>query len=222
MFSAAQPVKIMLVTGGHAYDSIQFFELFDSLEGIEYEHFQQPKANEKLVKDLAKDFDVLVFYDTWQTISTDEKNAYMRLAENGKPFLFLHSSIMSYQKWPEFEKLVGGKYFEKARNVPEDLLSTHNEDVWVYANVENYTPVTVEFKQVRFFDQVYGNVRVSDDVVPLLRTRHPQSMEFIAWQHKYKASDIVYIQPGYDYRTFESEDYRKLLKQAILFLAKKK
>ncbi len=211
----------MLITGGYKYDSLQFLELFDSLDGIEYKHFQQPEANRELVKDQAKDYDLLVFYDTWQTISEEEKITYMRLAEKGKPFLFLHQSIMSYQGWPEFEKLVGGKYFEEAKNVPRELWSTHNEDVWVYANVENYTPVTVGFKQVRFFDQVYGNVRIDDDVLPLLRTRHPQSMEFIAWQHKYKASDVVYIQPGYDYRTYESEDYRKLLRQAILFLAKK-
>ncbi len=212
----------MLVTGDQAFDTIQFFELFDSLEGIEYEHFGQPKANEMLVKNLAKDFDVLVFYDEQQTISESEKNAYIELAKQGKPFLFLHQSIKSYQKWPEFEKLVGGKYVEKFRNVPEELLSTSEKDVWVYADVENYTPVTVGFKQVRFFDEVYGNVQVSDDVLPLLRTRHPQSVEFIAWQHKYKASDVVYIQPGYDHRTYESDDYRKLVKQAILFLAKKK
>ncbi len=222
IFSVAQPVKIMLITGGHEYDTLQFFEMFDSLDGIEYEHFQQPEANQRLAKGLAKDFDVLVFYDMWQNISEDEKNAYMELARNGKPFLFLHHSIVSYQKWPEFEQLVGGRYIEEAKNVPEELWSTYNHDVWVYANVENYTPVTVGFKKVRFFDEVYGNVRISDDIIPLLRTRHPQSMEFIAWQHKYKASDVVYIQPGHDYRTYESADYRKLLRQAIFFLAKKK
>lgn len=222
IYSIAQPVKIMLVTGGQTFDSLQLFELFDSLEGIEYENYKQPEANKTLVNNLAKDFDVLVFYDNWQTISESEKNAYLELARQGKPFLFIHQSIKSYQKWPEFKKLIGGKYVEEAGNVPKDSVSTCNTDVWVYADVENYTPVTVGFKQIRFFDEVYGNVQISDDIIPLLRTRHPQSMQFIAWQHKYKSSDVVYIQPGYDYRTFESADYRKLVKQAILFLARKK
>ncbi|MEZ5103230.1 MAG: ThuA domain-containing protein [Draconibacterium sp.] len=217
----AQPVKVMLVTGGHAFDTLQFFEMFDAMEGIEYEHFQQPKANEKLVKDLAKDFDVLVFYDMWQPISESEKSAYLRLTREGKPFLFLHHSIVSYQKWPEFEKIVGGKYIEKDKKILEEEWSTYDHDVWVYSNVENYTPVTVGFNELRFFDEVYGNVRISDDIIPLLRTRHPKSMEYIAWQHKYNNSQVVYIQPGHDYRTYESEDYRKLLIQAIRFLAKK-
>lgn len=215
----AQPIKVMVVTGGHGYDTLQFFEMFDALPDIEYEHFQQPKANNKLVKDLAEDFDVLVFYDMWKSISETEKNAYLRLTQQGKPFLFLHHSIASYQNWPEFEKILGGKYVEAARGVPEDEQSTYEHDVWVYSKVENYTAVTVGFKEPRFFDEVYGNVRVSDNVLPLLRTRHPKSMEYIAWQNKYNNSHVVYLQPGHDYRTYESEEYRKLVLQAIKFLA---
>lgn len=214
----AQPIKVMLVTGGHAYDTLQFFEMFDALPGIEYEHFVQPKANNKLVKDLAEDFDVLVFYDMWKSISEGEKNAYLKLTQQGKPFLFLHHSIASYQNWPEFENLLGGKYIEAARGIPKEEQSNYEHDVWVYCRVENYTAVTVGFKEPRFFDEIYGNVRISDDVIPLLRTTHPKSMEYVAWQHKYNNSQIVYIQPGHDYRTYDSEEYRKLLLQAIKFL----
>lgn len=222
IFSNAQSIKIMLVTGGHAFDTIPFLEMFDSLDGIEYEHFEQPKANQKLAKDLAKDFDVLVFYDMWNSVSEAEKSAYLELTKQGKPMLFLHHSIVSYQSWPEFEKIVGGKYVEKDKKVPEEEWSNYEHDVWVYSKVENYTPVTVGFTELRFFDEVYGNVKIDDDILPLLRTRHPKSMEFIAWQHKYNNSQVVYIQPGHDYRTYAEEDYRKLISQAIRFLAKKK
>jgi type 1 glutamine amidotransferase len=219
VFVHAQPIKVMVITGGHSYDTLQFFEMFDALPGIEYEHYQQPKANQKLVKDLAEDFDVVVFYDMWKSISEVEKSAYLKLTHQGKPLLFLHHSIASYQDWPEFEKILGGKYVEAARGVPKEEQSNYEHDVWVYSKVENYTAVTVGLKEPRFFDEVYGNVRVSDDVLPLLRTRHPKSMEFIAWQNKYNNSQIVYLQPGHDYRTYENEEYRKLLLQAIKFLA---
>lgn len=217
----AQPIKIMVVTGGHSYDTLQFFEMFDALKGIEYEHFQQPKANQKLVKDLAKDFDVIAFYDMWKSISDAEKSAYLKLTQQGKPFLFLHHSIASYQDWPEFEKILGGKYVEKGRGVPVEEQSNYEHDVWVYTKVENVTTVTKGFNELRFFDEIYGNVRISDDVVPLLKTRHPKSMEIVAWENRYNNSKIIYLQPGHDYRTYESEDYRKLLLQAIKFLAGK-
>lgn len=218
IFLEAQPVKIMLVTGGHSFDTLQFFEIFDSMEGLQYEHFQQPKANAKLADDLAKDFDVLVFYDMWNTISEDEKNAYIELTKQGKPFLFLHHTIAGYQNWPEFENIIGGKYFEKGKKVPEELFSTYDHDVWVYSKVEKYTPVTVGFKELRFFDEVYGNVRVSDKVIPLLKTRHPKSMEVIAWENRYNKSTIIYLQPGHDKRTYGEPDYRKLVWQAIKYL----
>jgi type 1 glutamine amidotransferase len=217
----AQPIKLMVVTGGHSYDTIQFFEMFDALTGIEYEHFQQPKANQKLVKDLAEDFDVIVFYDMWKSISEAEKSAYLKLTNQGKPLLFLHHSIASYQDWPEFEKILGGKYVEKGRGVPVEEQSNYEHDVWVYTKVENYTPVTVGLKEPRFFDEVYGNVRISENVFPLLKTRHPKSMEIVAWENKYSNSKIIYLQPGHDYRTYQNEEYRKLLLQSVKHLAGK-
>ena len=217
----SQPVKIMLVTGGHAFDTIQFFDMFDALTGIEYEHIQQPKANQRIASGKTEDFDVLVFYDMWQGIGDFEKQAYLKLTNEGKPMLFLHHSIVSYQDWAEFEKILGGKYVEKARGVPPDEQSNYEHDVWVYSKVENITPVTRGFGELRFFDEIYGNVRISDNVMPLLKTRHPKSMEIIAWENRYNKSKIVYIQPGHDHRTFGEESYRKLLSQAIHYLAGK-
>jgi hypothetical protein len=217
----SQPVKIMLVTGGHAFDTIQFFDMFDALQGIEYEHFEQPKANQRIASGKTGDYDVLVFYDMWQGIGDIEKQAYLKLTNEGKPMLFLHHSIVSYQSWPEFEKILGGKYVEKARGVAPEDQSNYEHDVWVYSKVENITPVTKGFGELRFFDEIYGNVRISDNVLPLLKTRHPKSMEIIAWENSYNNSKIVYIQPGHDYRTFGDESYRKLLAQTIHYLAGK-
>ena len=217
----AQPVKILLVTGGHAYDTIPFFDLFDSFNDIQYEHIQQPKANKQIGMGKTDEYDVLVFYDMWQSIGELEKLGYLRLASEGKPMLFLHHSIASYQEWSEFEQIIGGKYVEKARGVPVEEQSNYEHDVWVYSKVENITPVTKGFNELRFFDEIYGNVKISDEVLPLLKTRHPKSMEIIAWENRYKNSKIVYIQPGHDYRTYSDESYRKLLSQAIHYLAGK-
>ena len=217
----AEPIKIMLVTGGHSYDTLEFFQMFDEMEGIEYEHYQQPEANRKIALGAAYDFDVLVFYDMWQNISLDERMTYLQLTQQGKPFLFLHHSLVSYQNWPEFEKIIGGKYVEEARGVDEEMVSTFEHDVWVYCTIENYTPVTNGFSELRFFDEVYGNVQVLESIKPLLRTTHPKSMEFVAWENRYRNSNIVYIQPGHDKRTYVEKDYRKLLIQTIHYLSRK-
>lgn len=217
-----EPVNIMLVTGGHAYDTVQFFQLFDSLDGISYTHFAQPKANQAIVAGYAEKFDVLVFYDMWQNISEGEKNAYLKLTKEGKPFLFLHHSLVSYQSWPAFEKILGGKYLENGFGVPDEELSTYEHDVWVYIRAAQNHPVTKGLGDLHFFDEVYGNFHVSDDVIPLLKTTHPKSTPLIGWENTFNSSKIMYLQPGHDYRTFETEDYRKLLTRAILYLAQSK
>ncbi|WP_167619283.1 ThuA domain-containing protein [Maribellus sediminis] len=217
----AETIKVMLVTGGHSFDTLQFFQLFDEFDGIEYEHFAQPEANRQIALGKADEFDVLVFYDMWQNISLEERTAYLRLAQEGKPFLFLHHALVSYQAWPEFESIIGGKYVQEGKNVEKDMLSTYEHDVWVYCRIENYTPVTNGFRELRFFDEVYGNVQISDKVKPLLSTTHPNSMPYVAWENHFRNSTVLYIQPGHDKRTYVEKDYRKLLFQAIHYLAKK-
>lgn len=210
----------MVVTGGHSYDTIQFFQLFDSIDEIEYEHYTQPEANSVIVNDKTADFDVFIFYDMWQNISEKEKESYIALTRQGKPFLFLHHSLVSYQDWPEFEKIIGGKYVETTPDVPEEKRSTYKHDVWVNVKVVNSNhPVTTDFNDFRLFDEVYGNFRVSSAVQPLLKTSHPESTETIGWENKYNSSTIVYLQPGHDYHAFESANYRKLISRAIHYLA---
>ncbi len=153
----AQPVHVMLIPGGHAYDTIHFLQLFYALDGIEYQEFEQPVANETIAKRLAGNFDVLVFYDMWQDISDQEKSAYFELTKKGIPLLFLHHSQVSYQKWKEFEKIVGGKYIEKTANIPKPDLSTFDEDVRVYARGLRNHPATRGFSSFPFFDEVYGS-----------------------------------------------------------------
>lgn len=222
VFSAtlkAQSVDIMLITGGHSFDTTRFFQLFDRMPNIKYEHFQQPEANSAIAKGKAKEFDVLVFYDMWQSVSDSEKQAYINLTKKGKPMLFLHHSLVSYQDWPEFEKLIGGKYIQKNPAIPEDEQSTYEHDVWVYMHAMRNHPVTKGFKMIKLFDEVYGNTRISDDVLPLFKTNHPKSSRVIGWENKFNSSRIVYLQPGHDYRAYESEDYRQLLEQTIKYLA---
>ena len=44
--------------------------------------------------------------------------------------LFLHNALVSYQKWPEFENMTGGRYI-KNENLSEEEQSTYGRDVWI-------------------------------------------------------------------------------------------
>ncbi len=215
----AQPVKVMLITGGHSYDTLQFLQMFDSFTGLEYTHFNQPQANQELVNGLAEKFDVLVFYDMWKTISEQEKASYINLTKRGKPFLFLHHTLVSYQTWPEFQKILGGRYVDNP-DLPDEQQSTYKHDVWIDIEItDNKHPATRGMKNFRLFDEVYGNFRVLPDVKPLLKTNHPGSTPLIGWENLYNSSSIIYLQPGHDKNAFESDAYRRLILESIKYLA---
>lgn len=217
----AQPVKVMLVTGGHSYDTLQFFQMFESLAEIDCEHFSQPQANKAIANGDADAFDVLVFYDMWRNISEAEKQGYIDLTKAGKPFLFLHHALVSYQDWPEFERLLGGRYVQNS-DLKEEEQSTYKHDVWVEVEVvDDRHPVTKGMDDFRIFDEVYGNYRVLPGVKPLLKTSHPESTPVIGWENRYNESNIIYLQSGHDSNAYKTEAFRTLLSQAITYLASK-
>ena len=58
----AEPLRVMLVTGDDsANESHRVSQLFDSFSEIEYAHYLQPEASQKLAGEESKQFDVLVF-----------------------------------------------------------------------------------------------------------------------------------------------------------------
>ena len=98
--------KILVITAGHEFEP-SFFKIFDSFEDVQYDTISQPKFNERIKNNIADKYNALIFYDMWQEINDAEKKAYIGLIDKGKGIVFLHHSLISYQHWNEFEKIIG-------------------------------------------------------------------------------------------------------------------
>lgn len=58
------PIKVLLITKGHAFDRAPFFAMFDSLgNDITWTHVEHPAARAFWDPELAEPYDVLVYYD---------------------------------------------------------------------------------------------------------------------------------------------------------------
>lgn len=218
----SQDLKILVVTGGHKFDQESFFAMFDSMAGIQYDEAVQPRANEMIASGATDQYDVLVFYDMFQEINSEQKQAFVELLNQGKPMLFFHHSLVSYQNWPEFEKIIGGRYFDekrfKAKPVSGFSTYQHDTDIPVRILSENH-PATKGLTNFVLFDEVYGNTKVLPGVIPLIGTSHPKSTPVIGWENHFGKSTIIYIQPGHGKSCFENENYRQLMEQSIKYLA---
>jgi len=217
-----QKIKTLVITGGHDFERASFFRMFDDFPDIEYHEIIQPAANQAYASPMIDSVDVLIFYDMVQKISDEQKKAFITLLEKGKSMLFLHHSLVSYQDWDEFTNIIGGKYYlnEEDAGDPDQPQSNYKHDVDLQISILNKNhPVTRDISDFEIHDEVYGKYMVLPGVYPLLTTNHPESGEIIGWINHYRRASIIYIQSGHDHAAYENENYRKLIGQAIRWLA---
>src|SRR5215471_15545528 len=69
--SSPAKIRVLVVTGGHAFETNEFFKIFKDNPEITFQAVEHPNAQALLRPEAAKQYDVLVLYDLWQPI-TDE------------------------------------------------------------------------------------------------------------------------------------------------------
>ncbi len=220
----SKPIRILVVTGGHGYKVEEFNQMLASLgTSITYQIAELPSAYNMFLPENRKKYDVLVFYHMWQQISDEQAKVFAGCIREGKPIVALHHSICAYDDWPEYVKIIGGKYFHKPAEIDGKTypVSSYIHDLHFNVKIADQKhPVTKGLKDFEIFDETYKDFYVGPDVTPLLTTDEPTSSPIIGWTKKYGKSRVVTLQSGHDAPTFENPNYRKLLKQAIEWVYK--
>ena len=217
-------VRILVVTGGHDFEQQPFFKLFQDNSDITYKAVEHPKAHALLKADAAKEWDVLVLYDMYQNISEEAKADFLARLKEGKGLVVMHHAIASYQKWPEYAKIIGAKYYlEKTTvNGVEKPVSIWEHDVKFNLRVADPNhPVTRGVKDFQIHDETYNLFDVAPDVHPLVTTDEPKSNKLISWAKTYGSARVVYLQSGHDHFAYENPHFQQILKQAIRWVAEK-
>lgn len=222
---SAEPVRVLLITGGHDFERQPFFEMFSAMPGISWKEIVQPEANKHYTTAAVKDYDVIVLYDFVQDITEEQKTNLARvLREEGKGLVGLHHCLANYQKWPEFLQILGGRYYmEKMKEGGEEREpSTYDHDQrFTVEVVDPNHPITKGMSNFEIQDETYGLFYVRPEVTPLLRVQHPKSGPVIGWAHNYGKAHVAYIQLGHDHTAYTNPHYRQLVLSAIRWAAKK-
>jgi type 1 glutamine amidotransferase len=208
--------KILVITGGHEFEP-SFYKIFDSFVDVKYDTISQPRFNQMISSEMTSKYSALVFYDMWQEINAEQKAAYLGMLEKGQGMVFLHHSIVSYQHWDEFIKIIGGKYIEKDLYDDPDMRgSTYAEDINLEVRVvDKNHPVTKDIPDFSLVDEGYQYLEMFPGIHPLLTTTHPDCSPTVGWANEYKNSRIVYILLGHGDQAYNSTNYRKLIHNSI-------
>ena len=176
------PTNILVSVKGHPYPRDDFFDVFESMEGIAYTAVEQPASQVFLTPEHAGLFDGAVLYDMPgidfssqppRLVAPPEslQRGLPALLERGFGLVFLHHAVAGWPLWPEYGEIVGGRFLYRPGTVrgqpcPDSGYRhavAHNirvlQDHPVTDGVERNFPLTDELYLYEVFD---------DSVIPLL------------------------------------------------------
>ena len=211
-------IRVLVITGGHEFEHDPFLKLFSDNPDITFQAVEHPNAHALLKPEAAKAYDVLVTYDMHQEITDEAKADFLARLKEGKGLVVLHHAIASYQRWPEYSKIIGAHYYLEKTTVGgvEKARSTYQHDLNFKIHVADPShPVTRGVKDFEIHDETYNLFDVAKDVHPLLTTDEPQSNKVIGWAKTYGPARVVYLQSGHDHFAYENSNYQQILRQAI-------
>ena len=212
--------RVLVVTGGHAYDTTAFVDLFRSMEQVRFDTLSQPHATGLLSSACVGQYNVLVFYDYVPEAPLKDTTVYTRLAFRGMPMLFLHHALCSFQGWNGFVDLAGGQYIMEGNRELDVRPSeyTHDLDIPVKVADRNH-PVTRGMEDFTIHDEGYRYLQIAEGVTPLLSTDLPECDTPLGWVNHCGESTVVYLMLGHDRRAYASPSFRQLIRQSLLWLA---
>ena len=217
-----EPVRVLLVTGGHGFDKEPFYKFVNSLSGISVTEVKHPGALAMFRPENRASYDVVLFYDMPNIISEQEKKDFTDCLKAGKGIVVWHHAYCSYQDWSEYQTIIGGRYHEEPwtdGNGAAQPASTYKHDVQFRVKVaDRKHPVTKGVKDFDILDETYGRGVVNSGVHVLLATDEPTSTPSIAWTNQYGKAKVVTILLGHDNHAWTNPNFVKLLTQAIMWV----
>ncbi|HUS35915.1 MAG TPA: ThuA domain-containing protein [Verrucomicrobiae bacterium] len=221
----APKTKVLLITGGHGFATNEFLKVFTENPQITLTHANHAKGTASAYdrEDLF-DYDAVVLYDMPKEISDAQKTRFVTLTEKGIGLVVLHHALVSYQHWPDYERIIGGRYPEadgKGGVVTDNVGYEHDVKYQVHI-LEKDHPVTKDVGDFDIHDEIYWGFRTGRDIKPLITTDHPKSGKPLAWERTEGKSRIIYLQLGHGPEAFANPNYRKVVALSIQYVSRRK
>lgn len=219
LIGCTQTPKVLLIVGGHDYDTTEFFQMFHSMEGIAFDSVSHPAAMKLLQSEEVDSYDLLLFYDFIPDMPLKDSIVFLSLSQQGKPMLFLHHALCTFQKWDGYQQMVGGRYVMPGFTIDTTLLSNYKHDIDLRIEVMDLVhPVTKELKEFVIHDEGLSNIQIQEGIHPLLGTNHPDCAPLVGWVNHYNQSTCLYLMFGHDKYAYANESFQQLLHNSIHWL----
>ena len=154
------------------------------------------------------------YLDEWQfSLSNISRKLLDDYIRKGGKMLAFHTSVICFDDWDGWSKLIGGKWnWEESYHPPAEIvevspLKNHS----LHKNVKNF----------KLKDEVYHNLQIEKDSHPFLSAKSNTTNEdhIIGWTHQYQKGRTVYNALGHDSDSFKNPDMINIIENSILWLS---
>lgn len=213
------PVKVAVLTGGHAYDVPNFHRLFRALPGIDA-YIQHMDDFATSSEEVWRSYDVVLFYTMLMDDPTDTGlpghagkplTALQGLGAAPQGIVLLHHAILAHPRWPVWTEISGLPDRGRFEFDHDQTLDVHVADA--------RHPITAGVQDWRMIDETYLMASPGEDSHALLTVDHPRSMKTIAWTRAYRDTRVFCFQSGHDNLTWPDPNFQRVLRQGILWAA---
>lgn len=216
----SRPVHAAVVTGGHAYDVVNFHRLFRGLEGVDayVQHFEDFRTSPQTVRDA---YEAVVFYIHYKDPPGEggvplhagrPVGALQRLGEVAQGIVLLHHAVLAYPDWDVWRRIVG---------IADPRMQGFQDDQTVRCEIaEADHPVTLGLQPWEMIDETYDAADPDPaDSRILITNDHPKNMRALAWTRGHAAARVFCYQSGHDNQTWADANFREVLRRGILWSA---
>ena len=220
----------LLLTGGivHPFDSGA-----SAMSGVLRNHGVESTVTEDIeggLADLGRDrFDLLTLYALrWSmkddkyaphrarwalTLSSAAREAVVTHVQSGGGLLGVHTASICFDDWPEWRSILGGTWvWGQSGHPPLGPVNVHI--------TEPEHPLTRGLSDFTLIDEVYGDLALEPDVVPLMqatavngsRGTHP-----MLWERRVGLGRVVYDALGHDAQSIEHPLHARILARCALW-----
>ena len=167
------------------------------------------------------------------------------LGDAGVGLVFLHHAIAGWPSWPAYAEIFGARFLyapDRIDGIPYPDSGYRHDVTHTIVTEPGAHPVTRGLPDsFEMTDELYLMAPPAKDMVPLFRSRHefvaknfysssravhgrlrdnagwshPPGSPLIGWARSWRASPVVYLQPGDGASAFDDTNYRRMVANAI-------
>jgi len=219
---AEKRLRVLVVTGGHSFDQAPFEGMFKEEASLECV-FLALQDESEVFEDISNwSYDVLVLYNMTQEIPAQRRRHFLDLLEQGLGLVVLHHGMAAFNEWPEYRKIIGAAY-RLTDTEEEGVLYRKTQwkiGVEMPMHVEDPShPIIAGVQDFAILDETYKGYDLEPDNQLLLSCGEPRSQHEVAWARRYGNAKVCTIQPGHGPTVFSDENYRRMVIQALRWVA---